>query len=458
MTAARDIADFAARLTLSDIPAEVRRAAALHFADAVGVGLAASAGAAQRKWFGAVAGHGSASCFTGGTGSPAEAAMLNGALIHSLEFDDTHVGSVIHGSAVAAPVALAMAEAEEATGADLLLGYVIAWEVMIRIGLAAPGVFQARGFQVTAVAGAIGAATAAGRLRGLDGDTIAHAIAIAGSQATGLLAFLEDGSSVKALNPGWAAHSGIMAAGLAAAGMTGPVSILEGPLGVMQCFAGTSDGLAPHIASLGQNWYLPDAAFKLYPCCHYIHPFLEATEQLIEDGLTAADVQAMTAFVAPGQAPLICEPWSRRQSPASGYDGKWGLAYCVALLLRSGGLDVASFETEPDADVVELARRIDWTPMEGSNFPAVFPARLSVTTRNGRTLCASVANVKGSPGRPVRESVVRAKFSDNAVRRMPEATGVNLFDLLTSIEEAPDLSDLKEILQHGPRASKVVNC
>ena len=77
--------------------------------------------------------------------------MINGALIHSLEYDDTHIGSVVHGSAVAAPLALAVAELAGASGRDLILGYIVAWEVAIRIGLAAPGDFQARGFQVTAV-------------------------------------------------------------------------------------------------------------------------------------------------------------------------------------------------------------------------------------------------------------------------------------------------------------------
>lgn len=448
MSAARDIAGFAADIRLEDVPKAVKQAARLHFSDAIGVGLAASAGTSQQAWSGAISAGGGASCLSGGTSSPVEAAMLNGALIHSLEYDDTHTASVIHGSAVAAPVALAVAEAEGASGADLLLGYIIAYEIMIRIGQAAPGVFQARGFQVTAVAGAIGAAAAAGRLRGLDTATITHAIAIAGTQASGLLAFLQDGSSVKALNPGWAAHTGIMAVGLAASGMTGPAGIFDGPLGLMQCFAGEVGDLAPQIATLGSAWHLPDAAFKLYPCCHYIHPFLEATEQLMADGLRSVDVAKIMTHVAPGQAPLICDPWERRQDPTSGYDGKWGLPYCIALMLETGKLDVASFEAAPASEAVALARKISWTPMDNAGFPSVFPARLVVTTTDGRTLNAELSNVRGAPGRPVQDPMVDAKFAANATRRLQSDNAATLLTALRTIDAAPDLSILSKALRY----------
>ena len=446
ITAAQTIAEFAVRTDLRDVPPPVRRAATLHLVDTVGVGLAGSTGTEQQAWSQAISAGGFATCLSGGTAAPSEAAMLNGALIHSLEYDDTHLGSVIHGSAVAAPVALAVAEAEGASGADLLLAYIVAWEVMIRIGLAAPGKFQERGFQVTAIAGAVGAAAAAGRLRGLDGPKIAQAIGIAGSQASGLLAFLENGSSVKALNPGWAAHTGILAASLAKCGMTGPPGIFEGPLGVMRCFAGDAADLAPLLATLGDEWHLPDAAFKLYPCCHYIHPFLEAVEQLMAGGLAAADVETITAHVAPGQAPLICEPWARRQSPASGHDGKWGLAYCIALMLTAGKVEVASFETPPP-DVVALAGKIAWTPMRDADFPAVFPARLSVGTVDGARLNVEIATVRGAPGRPVPEAAIQAKFLANAGRRLPVDSCQRLLRTLENLADTPSVSVLAELRQ-----------
>ena len=162
------------------------------------------------------------------------AAMANGALMHSLEYDDTHIASVVHGGAVATPAALAAAEQRGAEGADLVVGYLVAWEAMIRLGLSAPGAFQANGFQISAVGGAIGAALAATAIRRLTEDQAVAALGIAGSQASGLMAFLNDGSTVKALHPGWAAHTGLTAAALAAAGMTGPGRRARGPLRLLR--------------------------------------------------------------------------------------------------------------------------------------------------------------------------------------------------------------------------------
>ena len=417
MTGADQLVDFAMTFDPADVPEEVDRLARLHFLDAIGVGLAASAGPDQAGWTRATSGPGTATTLDGGSATPPEAAMLNGALIHSLEYDDTHIGSVIHGSAVAAPLALAAAEQAGGNAGDVMSAYVLAWESMIRIGAAVPGAFQARGAQVTAVAGAIGAALGAGRVAGLDRKGLTSAIGIAGMQASGLLAFLEDGSSVKALNPGWAAHTGLTAVRLAAAGMTGPSGILEHRFGPLKVFGADPDQLAPQLSDLGQVWHLRDAAFKLYPCCHYIHPFLELVEDLARQGLTAESVESRAIHVTVEEAPLIAEPWSRRQAPASGYDGKWGLPYCLALRLVDGALDVSSFEAEPRDDVIALARRMRMIPVEGSGFPARFPARIEVTLTDGAKRDVSVDTVRGAPGRAIAEDEVLAKFRANAVRR-----------------------------------------
>ncbi len=443
-TGAKRIAAFAAGLRQAEVPARVLEAATLHMLDALGVGLAASAAPHCAGWATA-AEPGAAPLLSGGTASAGSAAMVNGALVHALEYDDTHTGSVVHGSAVATPVALAAGAASGASGRDTLLASLLAWEVVVRIGRAAPGAFQARGFQVTSVAGALGAAAASAFLAGLDGDRFVSAMGIAGSQASGSLAFLSDGSTVKALNPGWAARTGVTAAGLAAAGMTGPADVLEGPFGVMTGFAGGYGALEAELADLGARWHLPDAAFKLWPCCHYIHPFLEALEGLMAGGLTAADLRGLTAHVPPPMAPLICEPWARRQAPASGYDGKWGLPYCLALLLNDGAVTVDSFEAAPRREVVALARRMNWVEMADHGFPASFPARIDVDTPAGRR-SAKVATVRGGPERPVPETEISAKFLANAARRLSPGAADRLKRAVLGLAGAPDLSEVSGAL------------
>ncbi len=450
--AARRIVRFAAGLRLAEIPAPVVAAAKLHFLDAIGVGLAASTVPLAASWADGArrigGGDGPASVLGRTGGLPATtAALVNGALIHSLEYDDTHIGSVVHGGSVAAPTALAVAEDCGADGARLLAGYIAAWEVMVRLGLAAPGAYQANGFQISATGGAVGAAVAAAAIQGLAEDRAVSAIGIAGSQASGLLAFLSDGSTVKALHPGWAAHTGISAVALADAGMTGPETILEGRFGFLDAFArdrqaaGRLDGL---LDDLGEVWHLPDAAFKLYPCCHYIHPFLEALEALIEGGLHFGDVAAITCHVPPPEAPLICEPWERRQNPASGYDGKWGLAYCLAALLVEGSVDVATFATPPDPEIVKTARRIEWRPMENHSFPQRFEALVEVQLHSGQTLSHWIGSVRGAPDRPVAEAEVVAKFRANAGRVL---AGEAVLAAIMTLDDAATLASLSAALR-----------
>lgn len=444
MTGAARIADFAAATFADGVPDHVLEAAQLHLLDAIGVGLA-SASLPENAGWAAAAAAGSASLLSGGTAEPGAAAMINGALIHALEYDDTHIGSVVHGSAVAAPLALAVAQLAQASGRDLMLAYIVAWEVAIRIGLAAPGAFQARGFQVTSVGGAIGAAAAAGQIISLDRARATSAIGVAGGQASGTLAFLADGAMSKALNPGWAARTGIEAARLAAAGMTGPASILESGFGVMTSFAGDASGLAAALDGLGQDWQLPQAAFKLYPCCHYIHPFLEAIEQAMAEGLRADDLVSLTAFVPPPAAPLICEPWARRQAPISGYDGKWGLAYAMALMLVDGRVDVDSFTSHPRADVVAVAQRMTWAPMPDHGFPRRFAARIEGMGKKG-PFKAALHQVLGAPDRPVNTAAIRAKFASNATRRFEAMRVAQLEEAILGLVSAPDIAALGRLL------------
>lgn len=444
MSGAGRIADFALRTLDDAVPDDVLAAARLHFLDAIGVGIAASSVADNATWPQAAT-PGNASLLGGGTAEAGAAAMVNGALIHALEYDDTHIGSVVHGSAFAAPLALAVTQLCAATGRDLIRAYIVAWEVAIRVGMAGPGAFQAKGFQVTSIGGAVGAAAAASQILGLDRQQTISAIGIAGGQASGTLAFLADGAMSKALNPGWAARTGIEAARLAAAGMTGPELVLESRFGVMNAFGNGAEDLDRHLANLGHEWLLNEAAFKLYPCCHYIHPFLEAVEEMMAEGVDAKDIVKLTAFVPPPAAPLVCEPWERRQEPASGYDGKWGLAYCMALMFVQGRVDIASFETAPRDDVIAVAKRMEWQPMQDHGFPARFAARIETGTRQG-SFNAEVAQVRGAPDRPVDQSAIVAKFTGNATRRLDAAMAEQLMEIILNIDTMSDTGDLADLL------------
>src|SRR4029077_8412744 len=145
----------------------------------------------------------------------------------------------------------------------LLHAFVLGWEVFVRLGLAAPGTFAKHGFQFTAVGGPFAAALTVGLLLGLDQERMTSALGIAGSQASGVMEFVHEGATVKALHAGWPAHAGLIAARLAVAGMTGPSSILEGAHGFYAAYAGDAEAparLRNHLETLGERWHVREVA------------------------------------------------------------------------------------------------------------------------------------------------------------------------------------------------------
>ena len=453
MTLARELvqAHFAAR---SPLPEAALQAARLHFIDALGVGLAAAGspvGAAYRDAGAQFAGAGPATVLgqTGGA-APADAALVNGGLMHSLEFDDTHTGSIMHGSSVLAAATLAAGEAHGASGAALLGAYARGWQALGYLGLAAPGKFHARGFQATSVAGTIAAALIGAELGGLDEDRTVAAVGIALSQSSGVMEFLSNGSSVKSLHSGWAAHGGLLAALLAKAGMTGPETALEGRYGLFATFAGDAEApsrLRDLLPSYGRRWLVTEAGFKFFPCCHYLHPFLEAAGLLADRGVKAADVKSLRFLVPAGAAPVICEPWERALEPATGHAARWSLPITVAARLIDGKVDLSTFEQTASTAVRALARQSRWEPLPDARFPERFEAVIECELASGRKETVRIDDVDGNHTRPPSAERVLGKFRNNAARTLVPDAVEALASASASLASAPDLSGLTRPLR-----------
>jgi 2-methylcitrate dehydratase PrpD len=323
----------------------------------------------------------------------------------------------VHGSSVLVPAALAAAEQHQLSLGELIRLVTIGWEVLVRVGLAAPGAFQRRGFQVTSVGGALVSALIAGLAAGASRHELVWAQGIAGSQASGIFEFLSEGATVKALHPGWAAHAGVMAAQLASAGMTGPSTVYEGRFGLYKTYTdepGAADALAQELHSLGQQWKLREAAFKLFPCCHYIHPFLEGVQRLLAQPLAMQDIAHIECRVPEGAAGIICEPWARKQTPLVLNEAKYSLPYCMALAFLDIPITAQHFlSTQVEADAVTLAQKISWTPMRDADFPNKFQAEIEVQCRDGQTAHVRIDQVKGSAERPASRQEIEAKFIGN---------------------------------------------
>ncbi|HKA61594.1 MAG TPA: MmgE/PrpD family protein, partial [Methylomirabilota bacterium] len=278
---ARRFARFVSGLRLDDVPPAVTARATLLALDTLGSGLASSGqdfGRAVTQAAERLGGPPESTLIGSKQRVGAAAAVLaNGTLAHGLDFDDTREDAIVHTGCVAVTTALAVGEAVEATGREVLEAMIASVEVMCRIGLAVPGRFHARHYHPTALTGSFAAAAAAGRLYRLTEDQQVSAFGICGSQAAGIIEYLADGSWTKRLHPGWAAHAGVTAALLARAGFTGPETVFEGEHGFYAAFAGghDRDRLETLLASLGHTWELGELTFKPYPCGSIAHPYMD---------------------------------------------------------------------------------------------------------------------------------------------------------------------------------------
>jgi 2-methylcitrate dehydratase PrpD len=454
--AARMLAEWAGGLRAEDVPATVIDNAALRVLDTIGCALAGAKEEHVPAVLRLVSRWGSRgpSTIWGSalTATPPQAALANGALAHGLDFDDTHADSVCHGSAVLVPTVLALAESEHLTGREVLTALVAGSEGMIRLGMAAPGRFHDRGWHATAVCGAFGAALAAGKCLGLDADRLTAALGIAASMASGVMEFLEDGSWVKRIHPGWAAQSGIQAAALAQDGFTGPATALEGRLGFYRAALGEAPDVAKQLKNLGDEWETLRSSFKLYPCCHLNHAYLDAVARLKRDkGLRAEQVAEVECLVPAGEVPIVCEPAEAKRRPRTPYDAKFSLAFCIATAISGDRVGIGAFTNESihDPRLLALADRVRFSVDATSRYPETFPGWVKVRLRDGGMMEAREESQRGGPDRPIAADEVIVKFRDNAARALPADRVADLERGVLALESAGDLSSLLALCRVG---------
>jgi 2-methylcitrate dehydratase PrpD len=452
-TFAQTLAGFCAGLGPDDIPHEVRDNGALRVLDTVGCALAGSQAAFAPSVLG-LAGRwgGGAPCTVVGSSlraSPPLAALVNGCLGHGLDFDDTHAPSITHASAVLVPVILALGEAERLDGRTALSALIAGYEAIARIGMAAPGQFHERGWHATAVCGAFAAALTAGRCLGLPAQSLTAAVGIAASMASGVMEFLEDGSSVKRLHPGWAAHSGVLAAGLARGGFDGPATALEGRFGFYRVALGAAPDMAPLLASLGTRWETLQISVKPYPCCHYVHAYVDAALRIRrEHGIEAGSVADIECLVPQGEVPIVCEPLPTKRRPRTSYEAQFSIPFAVAAALVDEGVGVASFAESrlSDPALLAVAARVRYTVDERSPFPRSFPGWVRVRLHDGRVLEARQEQNRGGPEVPLAAAEVVDKFRANAARALPASRVAEVEKAVIGLEGIADLAPVVSLL------------
>lgn len=454
MTAAATFAEFANALSYEQIPVPVREAAKLHVLDVIGCGLAALAlgeGTEALQVVAEIAGKAESTAIGWTHRLPAaSAALANGMLCHALDYDDTHTAATAHVSTVVAPAALAAAQATNASGRETLVAIIAANEIVARLGMAAPFAFHRRGFHPTSVCGVFGAAAATARLYALGGAAAVSALGIAGSMASGIFAYLADGSATKPLHAGWAAQSGVMAANLAARGATGPAAVLEGRFGVLQAFAGDdATALDEQLSDLGSRWETPRIAFKPYSACHFVHASLDAMRAVIADhAVTAPDVDRIVVRVPADAAALVLEPVEHKIAPRTAYDAKFSLQYSVAAMLRDGhvGVDTYTPEHISDPELLDLAGRVDYELVDFDSYPQAFPGGVVVTTVSGDRLEAEVPYQRGGEQNPMTEADIFEKFAANAALALSDVAANRLQQSILGLDGVDEVAPVLQPL------------
>ena len=293
-TVSAKIAEYALSLTLEQVPPRVLAYGKLLLLDTIGVAMAnldqEHAQVVRRV---VTEMNGNQGCTLWGEKrkvSLENAVLYNASLIHGSDYDDTHVGGIVHPSASVVSTAITVGEAAGSTGKEIFEAILAGWEIIVRLALAAKGRFHDIGYHGTGIVAPFAAACVAGKLLHVSEETLVNALGICGSQAAAIQEFLRDGSWVKKIHPGWGAHSAVYAVKLAQAGFTGPRKVFEGEFGLWKTHLGAADGFEV-MDSLGKEWKTMEITFKLYPVCHMTHSFADCMFRARnEEHLTVEDI------------------------------------------------------------------------------------------------------------------------------------------------------------------------
>lgn len=451
----RAIAERVVALEQGAVPQDVWQYLKLCLADAVGIAFASRHYEFSRKSLDSLGILGSA----GGStiiGQPEpvalrDAALMNGLLIHGLDYDDTHLASVIHCSASAFPAALALAEQRKLTGEELLLATLIAIEVDALLGAQAGGVFQQVGFHPTGVVGIFGATVAATRLMGGDIDALLRAQGVALSLCSGSMAFLDEGSWTKRLHPGWAASAALQAAALGVSGFEGPGEAYGGRFGFFALYApGTSVETEVVSSQLFQEWGLRTVAIKPYPICHFNHAPVDAALALRQEhGVTPDAIESATILLDQRQFGVVVDPIETKRVPQNEYDAKFSAPYAVATALCKGRFSLAELEDAArlDEDVLMLAQRVSCDHDERSRYPDAFSGGLKLRLRDGTELEHFECINRGAEGRLLSIEQVREKFFENCDLTIPTSVAQQLWSAILGLDEMNDVTELMSLLR-----------
>jgi len=447
------IGEFVSGLQLKDVPQAVTAKAKLVFLDTIGIALASSSmdfGAMVTKVAQRLGGP-SHSRVIGAAfqTAAANAVLANGTLAHGLDYDDTLEEAIVHTGSCAWMTALAVGEETQASGKSVLEAAVAGTEVMCKVGLVAPGKFHARGFHPTALCSTFGAAAAAGKLYGLNEAEWSDAFGLCGSQSSGIIEYLADGTWTKRLHPGWSSHGGVIAALLAQEGFRGPGQVFEGTHGFYRAFGGAGDYPFEKFTELGRQWEIPKLAFKSYPCGSISHPYMDCALKIKQKhGPAAEDIAEVICRTAEGPVHRLWEPLTDKQTPVSSYGAKFSLPFSIAVMLIRGraGLEEFSDAAIRDGKLLALSKKVRYVLDPTIDYPRHFSGHVKVMLKDGSALEENQPHPRGGLEDPLPPAEIQAKFRANAALVLPGEKIEAIARAVDHLEELPAINSLSNLL------------
>lgn len=446
----RTLANFVCSFSLDDVDGSVRNAARFCILDSVGSALGASQSEEIRsisdtymRWSGIGLNGKTASVW--GQGKRANiftALMINGLSAHELELDDVHTASKSHVGAVVVPAAWGVAEAIAADGKAFTEAVIVGYEVMGRVGKAMDvSSNRRRGWHTTGVIGTFGAAAAAGKLLKLSEDELVNAFGMAGTQSSGLWAFLAEGASCKKLHPARAIVNGVSACLLAQSGMTGPEHILDAQDGGLYAAVSDSYDMSKLTDSLGQEFQICQIDKKPYPCCRTTHHAIDAALKL-RNNIKAEDIASVLVETY-DVGVLQC---GFKKYPESTREAKFSIAYTCAVAMVYGRVTNCEFTQDvlenPVVRYIAQNTNIVADTMFTERYPNRWGSRMTVTLKDGTVRVCQIDDISGSPAVPLTPEQEKDKFAGLVRPIFGEARMNELIEQILNIDEKVSLPNL----------------
>lgn len=373
--------------------------------------------------------------------SAPNAALVNGANTHGLDFDDGHTHGSAHPSGAIFPAVLAAAEQRGAGAAEVILAVVLGYDVMLRIAAAMHPTSARRGFHNTAIAGVFGAAAGVASLLKLDAQQTQHALGLAGGFAGGIREYLEEGAEIKRIHPGKAARDGLLCAEFARRGITGPSKVLEGRNGFFRTHADGQVKWQRFFDGLGRRFEISDVYFKPYPCCRHYHAVVDGIQALQQEHhFRAAEVEhvdlGIYAVGVHGHDHKHCDNLLDAQMSAP----------CAAALALVDG-EVAASKFLPESlrrpELQALIQRIDTHVDEECEriYPATRSGAVHIALRDGRKLDIRVLDPKGETENPMSDADLERKFVANCEPILGKPRCEQLLGQVWRFDELSNVSD-----------------